>query len=238
MGFSGSLEKMKITAFTKDTFAASSKLSPDGEFTVMINPEKYTHKYGICYNNTQAQGSNGVSPDFNRISTETVNFELVFDGTGVIPSKLPGVLPYTGDGITKQIEQFKKMAFSFNGKIHSPNYLTLAWGKLLFNCRLTTLDITYTLFKPDGTPLRARVTAAFKGYTNQKTLEKEANKTSPDLTHVLTVKSGDLLPLMCYNIYGSSEYYLQVAEVNQLNDFRNLKVGSQIVFPPVAENEE
>jgi nucleoid-associated protein YgaU len=52
------------------------------------------------------------------------------------------------------------------------------------------------------------------------------------------VKSGDTLPLLAKEIYGSSEYYLRVAEVNGIDDFRNLTPGQQIIFPPLAKNPE
>ena len=230
MGFTGGLEKMKIIAFKDPKFTQQV-----GEpMTVYINPEKYSHSYKVCYNNVQAQGANGSLFTFNQIGTETVDFELVFDGTGVVPSKIPGVLPFTDDGIVKQIERFKFLVFTFQGAIHSPYYLKLSWGQLLFQCRLTNLSFNYTLFKPDGTPLRARAHATFIGFNDETTLALKANKTSPDLSHVLTVKAGDTLPLMCFHTYGSSAYYIQVARVNGLSDFRDLVVGTQLLFPPLG----
>lgn len=223
------LEKMKITAYQKSDFTGEV-----GNFTVYINPEKYTHSYQIRYNDVQAQGSNGGSPDFNKVPSEKVNFELVFDATGAVPSPNPATPAAPADGVTKQIDAFKRLVFTFNGKIHSPNFLKLAWGTLLFNCRLSSLNFVYTLFKPDGKPLRARATAVFIGYNDEATLALMANKTSPDLSHVLTVKAGDTLPLMCYGVYGSSAYYPEVARVNGLTDFRQLVVGTQLLFPPLG----
>ncbi len=199
MPFSGSLEKMTIIAFQDSTF--NSKV---GEMSVYINPAGYSHGYKIIYNNRQAQGSNGGSPDFNRMATETVKFELVFDGTGVVPSPLPGIAPFTDDGIRTQVDKFKKLVFDFNGNIHSPNFLKIVWGTLLFKCRMQTLSFNFTLFKPDGTPLRARATALFVGFNDEKELARAANNRSPDLSHVVTVKGGDMLPLLCFDIYGSS----------------------------------
>src|SRR5438270_45498 len=83
----------------------------------------------------------GGSEDFDRIPSETVKFELVFDGTGVVPSALPGVVPFTGDGVKEQIDAFKSLVFTYKGKIHSPDYVQLAWGSFLFNCRLSSLDL-------------------------------------------------------------------------------------------------
>ncbi len=230
MGFSGSLVKMKIKAYSDPGFTKKV-----GEYTVMINPEKYSHGYKICYNDVQAQGSPGGTPQFNKVPSDIVSFELVFDGTGVVPTDLPGVIPWSEDGIADQIAAFRNLVFTYNGNIHSPNYLSLIWGKLLFRCRLTKLDFSYTLFKPDGTPLRARVNATFKGFNDEVKLQLKAQKSSPDLSHVLTVKAGDTLPMMCDDVYGRSDYYIQVARVNGLADFRRIKIGTQLLFPPLGE---
>lgn len=229
MGSSGSLQKMVITAFDDANFDKES-----GKFTVYINPATYSHSYRICYNDIQAQGSSGSSSNFNKIAMERVGFSLIFDGTGVVPTPLPGLLPFTGDGVKEQIEEFTDIVSKYCGNIHSPKFVELAWGTLLFNCRMESLEITYTLFKPDGIPLRAKADVAFIGYTSPKLLAAKAKKCSPDLSHVLMVKAGDTLPLMCYSIYGSSSYYLQVAAANGLTDFRELVPGARLLFPPLG----
>lgn len=230
MGDSGSLEKMVIIAYEKNDFKGEI-----GQIAVHINPEKYSRNYEICYNDVQAQGSSSGTPEYNRTQSDKVEFELVFDGTGVIASDLPGVEPFSEDGITDQIDEFLGLIFTYNGSIHSPNYLKLSWGKLLFKCRLSSLNLTYTLFKPDGTPLRARADCSFVEFTNPVELAEEENKSSPDVTHVVTVRAGDTLPLLCYGIYGSSVYYPQVAAVNGLTDFRELAIGDQLLFPPLED---
>ncbi len=231
MGFMGGLEKLQIQAYSDGEYT-----KPDGEpLRLSINPEKYTRTYKICYNERTAQGSSGGSPDFNRIPSERIKLELVFDGTGVVSGPLPGILPYTEDGIADQVEKFRCLVFSFDGQIHSPRYLRLTWGKLSFSCRLAELSLTYTLFKPDGTPLRARGDATFVGFASEKLLAKEAKLCSADVTHVLTVKAGDTLPLLCHQVYGDGGRYPGVAAANGLTDFRDLRPGSQLVFPPLRD---
>lgn len=226
MAFSGSLEHMVVMAYADKKFTKKV-----GEYTVLINPASYKHVYQITYNDVQAQGSAGGSPVYNRTPSDTVTFQLVFDGTGVVPSIIPGVVPFAEDGIVKQISAFRKLVFSYNGNIHSPNYLALSWGTLLFRCRLQSFKVDYTLFKPDGTPLRARVNVTAKGYNDEVEIELRANRSSADLSHVVTVKAGDTLPLLCYDIYGTSDPYIKVAAVNRLTDFRDLRPGQQLVFP-------
>jgi hypothetical protein len=121
-----------------------------------------------------------------------------------------------------------------NGDIHQPNFLTLSWGDYAFSCRLTSLDITYKLFDEAGDPIRAELAARFVKDKSAKTILLEARKSSPDLTHVRVVKSGDTLPLLCKEVYGSSAHYLRVAADNGLDDFRRLVSGQTIFFAPLT----
>ena len=65
------------------------------------------------------------------------------------------------------------------------------------------------------------------------TKQKTQNKSSPDLTHVRTIRPGDSIPMLCEDIYGSPIYYLEVAKANNLANFRTLKAGQKIIFPPL-----
>jgi nucleoid-associated protein YgaU len=40
-------------------------------------------------------------------------------------------------------------------------------------------------------------------------------------------------PLLTKEVYGTSAYYLRVAQVNGLDDFRNLTPGQALIFPPL-----
>jgi phage tail protein X len=49
----------------------------------------------------------------------------------------------------------------------------------------------------------------------------------------VVVRQGDTLPLLCQRIYGDPGYYIDVAAFNQLADFRSLRAGMQLHFPPL-----
>ncbi len=215
-----SLKYLSITAYKDKSF--NSKV---GTYTVMINPEKYSHTYSVDYSEKQGQGTPDATIKYHKSTPQTISFELVFDATGVVST--------SRTDLVSEVNNFKKLAYDYNGDIHSPNYLELNWGEALsFQCRLTSLAINYTLFKPDGTPLRARANVSFKEYQDPEKADS-ASATSPDLTHLVTVIAGDTLPALTYRVYGDSAYYLQVARFNQLDNFRNLTPGTQIQFPPL-----
>ena len=100
---------------------------------------------------------------------------------------------------------------------------------------LKSASIAYKLFKPDGVPLRAVITATFTDNSDDQTRVALAQDKSPDLTHVRMVKAGDNLPAMCYSIYGDPRYYLEVARANRIDNFCKLAPGTKIFFPPLEK---
>lgn len=223
---SGELTKLKIKAYSNETF---SQEVANGEFNTLLNPESYRVNYKIEQNRTQAQGTSSASPRFNKTKPEDLQLEFFFDRTGVVK----GMEDESGEGIIEEIEKFKKVVLDYNGNEHKPNYLIITWGSLLFKGSLTSLQITFKLFKPDGTPIRATANANFNGFIEDALRIARENNNSPDLTHIRIVNEGDTLPLMAYKIYGDPKYYLEVARVNKLVNFRKLSAGQKIFFPPV-----
>ncbi|TSE10406.1 CIS tube protein [Aquimarina algiphila] len=227
----GNLQKLKITAYKEATFEESEKIS-EGEFMVRINPETYALDYKIKYSDDQASGTSGDLPKFDKTEPLSLGFKFIFDSTGA----LPGTTDEEREkGIASQIAQFKKVVFDYVGEKHAPPFLEIIWGDLLSRCVLTGMKINYKLFRPDGKPVRAEVDAKFKELVEPNERIAQENDQSPDLTHIRSVKEGDTLPLFCKDIYGDPKYYIEVARVNKLISFRNLKVGQKIIFPPLVK---
>lgn len=215
------LEKLTIKAYSKDDFSGNV-----GSIKVQINPASYKHEHSVTYNDEAPQGAPYPSLKFKSIGSETVSFDIYFDATGAIANSTQAV--------QDQVDKFKKLTYEYNGSIHATNYLIVSWGTLVFKCKLTQLSLDYSLFKPDGTPLRVKASVTFKGFLDGDMIKKEANPQSPDLTHVRVFQAGDSLPLICYDIYGDSSYYLDVAERNGIINFRNITPGTQLYFPPLT----
>ena len=106
---------------------------------------------------------------------------------------------------------------------------------MVFFARLKAMSLDYTLFKPSGEPLRVKVNLSFEGRMTKDKQKLLNEKSSPDLTHVIQVQAGDTLPLLCHRIYNDSSYYMQVARINKLVDFRNIEPGDELLFPPLKE---
>lgn len=230
------LTKVKLEAYRDKQFA--SKL---GEFHLPINPEQFSQSFKVEYNREQAQGSQRNDPEFKFTRPEELKLDFIFDGTGVVPDdRKPGEFH---KDVVAQVQMFLNLVYTMNSETHKPNYLRLLWGDFSFgerngfDCLLTDLQINYTLFDPQGKPLRAKLSTTFTSYVEQERRVREEGKQSPDVTHRRKVTAGDTLPLMTHRIYGDPSYYLQIAKVNGLANFRRLATNTDLRFPPLEKTE-
>jgi len=242
MATEGKYEKMLILAFSDAEKAQSGgKSEAIGDYTVLINPESYSLDYKVEFGDTkQAEGTSGKQLKFKSILPPELSFEFLFDGTGLLgplqtdkDNKKPKA-EADKHSIAKEIKFFKDMILGFKGESHEPWLVKLVWGDgLIFIGRATEMSIAYKLFNASGMPIRALVKVRFKGSIEDRARTAQEKKQSPDLTHFRRVKAGDTLHLMCQRIYGDARYYLQVAEVNGLGNFRRLTPGTELLFPPI-----
>ena len=219
---SGELKKLKIIAYNKATRSDSEEI---GSYEVPFNPTNYNFSHQIEYNEANSPGTSGNGMEFKSIKPKDLSIEFVIDGTGVSD-------PWKYD-VEEEILIIEGLVVKMQSDSHRTPFLRLSWGTLFFDGVLKTMKVNYLLFKRDGHPLRAKINMTLTGEINDQLREKEAQKNSPDLTHYHQVKEGDTLTLMSHRIYGSPKYYLEVARVNNLNDFRNLNPGTNLYFPPV-----
>jgi hypothetical protein len=234
----GKLDKMIMEGFQKSD-SAGNLTGSLGRFTVQINPETFVRNYAIEYVDKKAPGKEGGQVEYNYSQPQTMDIEFILDGTGVLPPDgFPAgnpVAPPPKMDVKQKIEELKAVVYNYVGEKHEPPYVQLTWGTEIFKCRLQSLNVTYKVFKPDGTPIRASVKCAFKEHVPDPQNPAVTEAASPDLTHIRLVQEGESLPLMCHNIYGDSSLYLEVARANGLTNFRTLTTGQSLFFPPLAK---
>ncbi|WP_136513102.1 CIS tube protein [Geomonas edaphica] len=230
MADNGKLEKVLILAFdTSEDAERGSKAEAKESFEALINPESYTLDYKVKTSDGQGQGTSGAQAKYEFTLPEELTFEFLFDNSGIIDGKPKK------EGVQKDVDRLRKMLTGYQGKSHEPYHLKLVWGSLVFTGRTTELSLTHKMFNTDGQPIRSVAKVKFKKSIEEKKRARKEDKSSPDLTHKRTVKAGDTLPLLCYLAYGDTRYYLQVAQVNGLDNFRKLTPNTSILFPPISK---
>ena len=239
----GEMTKVKIQTYKYNDYNQKETVV----FTASINPTAYSLTHKVDYDIIQPNGSNAANTRFIKKSPQVLQLEFLFDGTGVmqknsgnklintISEKLGKRDKFSKKAVEDQLAKFYAATGEFNGTIHKPYTVIITWGKFSFKGSLTEFTIDYKLFNNDGTPLRAIGKATFLESISNELAAAMAKKSSPDLTHKRTVKAGDTLPLMTERIYGDSKYYLEVAKINGLINFRQLIPGQELFFPPIEK---
>jgi hypothetical protein len=220
----GKLERLEVRAHQKPDY--SDKPGPDRTFVAYVNPAEITYAFEAEYEAQSGAGTTTSRQNFKRMKPGDLSLSFFIDGTGA-----NGRLVKVED----EIAQFHAVA-GYNGEIHRPNYLLVAYGKVPpRRCVLKSASIVYKLFQSDGVPLRAIITATFTENADDTTRVATAQDHSADLTHVRLVKAGDSLPRLCEEIYGEPRMYLEVARANGLDNFRALATGMRLAFPPLEK---
>jgi len=240
----GEIMKVKIDTYEDSSY---NKIKKSGAFKAMINPTGFSFTRKNEYNTTQASGSTAGEQKFDKTSSPSLQLEFLFDGTGVTKDNPGNKLinkikeglgkkdPFSKKSVTEQLYDFYDATGDYDGTIHKPYNVIIIWGKFEFKGILNEFTIDYKLFNNDGTPLRAIGKANFGGSISKELAARIAKTSSPDLTHKRTVQAGDTLPLMTERIYGDSKYYLEVAKINGLINFRQLIPGQELFFPPLVK---
>lgn len=194
-------------------------------YIAMFNPENWQMQTKVRYRSNTKSGNDSAQQDFDRVDAPSLSFDLLIDGTGA-------------SGQTREVLAdilFLEKVILFDGKEHQPNSLFIIWGTQIFKGKAVTMNVKYTLFRPNGTPLRAVVTLEFIEHKKLDNLILEMDLHSADLTQKRTVKTNDRLDLICHQIYQNSRHYIDVAAANQLTSFRKLPLGAELVYPPIEK---
>ncbi|TND09738.1 MAG: hypothetical protein FD123_862 [Bacteroidetes bacterium] len=221
------LEKLTIQ------IKGAAKDDASKRFTVMFNPLTFAQKMEIEQADVQGTGSTGSAKKYLRIKPVDFSFEFILDGTGTAADA-------PAEGIVSEINKLLTICYHLEGKEHKPNTVEILWGKLkspgkgdrVMEAVFKSVDVNYTLFQPDGTPIRAKIVAVFSENIPLLTQEQLDDKQSPDLTRFMQVKTGSKFPLMVNSEYKTQKHCISIARINKLDSMRRLAEGKYLRMPP------
>jgi hypothetical protein len=229
------LEKLVIRSFENRDFSGED---PARKFMTPINPESFTQTFKVNADTSHGHGNPGTEAKYKSTEPEQLKLEFILDGSKTMEGYGGENKDYISRKVHDQLEDLKKCVYNFDGKIHRPRFLVVMWGsEINFKCVLSNLDLNYTLFEPDGSPLRVKVSATFLAHKSREQLLAESKASSPDLTHFRKVKQGDRLDLLTNSIYNNPKYFMQIGKVNGLTTLRQVMPGTNLYFPPFNKNE-
>ena len=198
--------------------------------TVQFNPSEYTLQKGAQIAEIAIPGIDSPILQFVRGQNEKLTLELFFDTTqaGMGESPVQDVRD-----LTTPVYQLVKI----QGNTHAPPRIRFVWGRgLSFRAIVESISQKFTLFNPQGIPLRATLSVTFREY---KTLEEqlaELNLQSSDHSKERIVQLKDTLSRIAFDEYGDSSKWRFIAEANPEGapNPRRLKPGTRLLVPALG----
>lgn len=196
----------------------------------MFNPSKFSFQMSNRWDAEPVAGASAPSLRYAGAQSGKFSLSLVFDTTGTGAS----VTTHTNK-LLKLMEVDKTLA-DYDPQRNSgrPQWLTFHWGTQLhtFKAIISSLNVTFTYFASDGTPLRATVDASFDQYEADDTWARQ-NPTSgtpnPQRTH--QVLPGETLDRIAARYYGDATRWRAIAAANGISDPLAIRPGSLIAIP-------
>ena len=91
----------------------------------------------------------------------------------------------------------------------------------------------FTLFSPEGIPLRATLTVTLREFKPLHEQLQQLNLSSPDRTHAHIVEAGERVTAIAARYYGRPGTWRPIAQANGIDDPRRLSAGRALVIPPI-----
>ncbi len=206
------------------------------KLTCHFNPNAYTFDKKNNWPVDEKAGSNLPQHKFGGGSPATLTMELMFDTYSEAKNgKAEDVRVKYTDHLWKLMlvnPKLKKLVDKKTKKGRPPQ-VKFVWGKTwAFDGVITSLSLKFTLFLPDGTPVRATANVTFQQSRDEVLVPKQ-NPSSGGLggDRVWAVIEGDTLGWIAHQEYGDTSMWRLIAEANQLDHVRRLVPGTTLVIP-------
>lgn len=196
-----------------------------------LNPTQYAiTKTNSWEARKAAPGASFPPAQYNGGQARELSLELMFDAGP------EGDVTTVTDKLFKLMEPDKSLGAPGPGR---PPHFTLSWGTFQsFDAVCKSLNVTFLLFRPDGTPTRAKSTLSLmQVHKDQRsgggTPAPRTNPTSR-ATHDVrahTIREGDTLASIAYQQLGDPTRWRAIAEANDIDDPLSLTPGRTLTIP-------
>ena len=233
-----------MTNVHKATFTVAKKGKPGPPIEVQYNPNSLTFEKAPKIADIPIPGLDAPLRQFVRNQAETVSVELFFDttetGTGA-----------NATSVTTLTDKFYGLV-KIDPLTHAPPICTFIWGKQFpgdrlpemyknqrrteFKCLVTKVKQDFTLFSPEGTPLRAVLTLTLEEYRPLTEQLQQLDLQSADHTRSHVVAEGNTLASIAWQYLEHPTQWRHIASANAIDDPRRISVGMALIIPPAGES--
>lgn len=200
---------------------------PDGvSVDCMFNPFEYTVSKQNTYGENPKNNGDVPQVEFKKSGPQTLKLSLMFDTYEDFED-----VSLTTNKLWKLMEAKTREEGDKSKKVPPPS-VAFEWGVFRFVAVITDMTQKFTLFKQDGTPVRAKVDATFTQHVDLEDYPSQ-NPTSGGGPgeRIHQVVAGDRLDNIAYSVYGDATKWRKIAERNHLDDPLSIHAGQQLSIP-------
>lgn len=179
----------------------------------MFNPFEYTVSKTNTYQEQARNDADTPKGEFFKSGAQTLKLNLVFD-----TYEEDKDVSLETNKLWKLMMSKTQSDSSQNEKIEPPQ-VAFKWGVFKFVSFITNMTQKFSLFKKDGTPVRANVDITFTQYKDVNDYERQ-NPTSGGgpIERVWRVIAGDRLDTIADRVFDDSSKWRLIAEYNNIAD--------------------
>lgn len=207
------------------------KIEGGEQIDCWFNPAEYTISKSNKWTVKPVVGEGLPTAEFGGGDAQKLTLELLFDDA----DRENGDVRAITNSLFAAMAVDKAHASSKNSG--RPPLIEFGWGSTTtFKAVCDSLSVQYLLFRPNGTPVRAK--AKISLIQAEPTVGKgPQNPTTRGIaglrTHV--VRDGDSIQGIAYNAYGDATLWRRIAEANGIDDPFALRRGSVLSIPTLPE---
>jgi hypothetical protein len=200
---------------------------PNTMVEFQYNPTKYTIAKTVEWNFQKQKGADVSPVEFVQGQGRTVTMELMIDGLEDNKN--------VADDVDKlqtfmMVSDANKKA---SGKPRPPR-VEFHWGAgpAILPAVIKSLNVTYTMFHPDGKPARATVSITLQEVSDKATKKAGQNPTSMGSAGIRDhrVVAGETLDMIAFRELGNAALWRHIAEMNNISNPFDLRPGQHLAI--------
>ena len=215
---------------------------------VQYNPTELSLDKSVQLAEISIPGLDAPLQQFVRGQAEQLSLELFFDTT----EDGMGVEATSVTSKTDEIYQLVKV----ESDSHAPPIVTFMWNKHFpgsslgaasagdapstnqlrdsFTGVVESVKQKFTLFSPEGVPLRATVSLVLREFRPLEDQLKQLALSSADHTQSQVLKCGETLASVAAQAYNRPDQWRRIADANEIEDPRRLTPGMLLTIPTIT----
>jgi hypothetical protein len=224
---------------------------PKKDLTFQFNPTQIKFSKSTTWNSANDKASGGAggggrtnepkrnvpTSEFQGGSAQTLSMDLLFDTTD------------TGKDVRKYTDFLTSLTLikkSIRNESARPALVKFVWGNfsqsasskatralMSFTAYVKDVNITFSLFLPDGTPVRAETQVTFTAQKDEEVQPFQNPTSRSEARKLHVVNAGETLDFIAYNEYGDATQWRHIASVNGLTNPKDLRAGQALKLTPL-----